>query len=180
MRNLLLLSALCMGVSSVGHADTTFFLANNTYESGGTATGSVNIDTAAGLFDSVNVTVNELGTTYLFTGAPVTQTGFGSNGQFQYYEYSFDSGGNILLLDVPVASLTGYTGGNLCSLSNLCGDGQNGVFAGYFGLSDGVTDFAAQTGSLNPTPEPSSVIMLGTGLLAGVGVARRRLFSRGA
>lgn len=172
MRDLLLVSVLSLCMPAVSHADTVFHLVNNTYEGGGVATGTVNIDTVNGVFDSVNIDLTLSGADYLFTGAPATQVaGFDNN--TQYYEYSFDAGNDALTIDIPVGSLVGYSGGLLCTDANLCGSGYEGDLQ----LADG-TLYGAATGSLAATPEPSSLILLGSGVLAGVGVVRRRIFSR--
>ena len=168
-RTVLLLSALLLGASATTYADTTFSLVNNTFESGATATGTLNIDTTAGLFDSINVTYSLAGTNYVFTGAPIAQGT--SSDHTQYFEYSSDQGGNLLLVDVPGSSLVGYNGGNLCSFANLCGAGDLGYFALKTGPTTGVADPLA-TGSLAATPEPSSLILLGSGLLGLTGIAR--------
>ncbi len=173
MRNILLLSALCVGTAATSYADTTFNLVNNVFASGATAQGSVNIDTTTGLFDSVNVSVLSAGTTYSFTGAPSTQSVFDNN--TQYFEESFDTPGDELVIDVPVASLVGYQGGSLCSLANLCGDGYAGAFAIRTGATTATADPLA-TGSLSAaTPEPSSLVLLGTAACAMTGAVRRRL-----
>ena len=170
MRNVFLLSALCFGVSAVSHADTVFTLVNNTYEGNGVATGTLNIDTVNGVFDSGNIDLKLGGTDYLFTGAPAYQSSFDND--TQVFEYTFDVNGDALTIDVPGSSLVGYTGSTLCTATNLCGDG----YEGNLQLSDGTT-YGALTGSLVTTPEPSSVVLLGTGILATVGAMRRRLFS---
>ena len=79
----------------------------------------------------------------------------GTNG----YEYE------ILL---PTSTLVGYTGGNVCTATATCAGYPSGVYLAGGG------DAPAIDGSLSPTPEPASVIMLATGLAAGYVVWRRR------
>ena len=139
--------------------------------SGATANGTITVDPVAGVFDSIDVTVSLSGTDYLFTGAPVVQSVFNNNTQF--YEYSFDHALDYLVIDLPGSSLVGFTGGNLCSGANLCGDG----YAGDFSLHGGTPDELA-TGALIAAPEPPSMLLLGTGLLVSLGVVHRKAFAR--
>jgi hypothetical protein len=66
---------------------------------------------------------------------------------------------------LPVVSLVDYTGGPICSTENPCYGGPRfgNIDSGYaFGSSDG---YVYTSGDLEPTPEPSSLLLLVTGAL---------------
>ncbi len=79
----------------------------------------------------------------------------------------------VVDLLLPVNSLIGYNGGNLCTLANQCADQYSTFFAlnqpGSF--TDGTLSVG---GTLSPTPEPSSVTLLVVGALAMMGLVRVR------
>ena len=78
-----------------------------------------------------------------------------------------------LLLYVPVPTLAGYTGGSLCAIyNNVCALSEYSSYAASF---PSTTYFLHLTATPADTPERSTLLLLGTGILAAVGSARRRL-----
>lgn len=153
--------------SHMSKADTlvTFNAVNHTYASGAKGTGTITIDTTTGTYVGLNYTYTQGTTAYLFT----TISGQGTFAGSQYYFYSFDSAGDLLDLGVPGTSLVGYSGGPICTTATyaVC----KGY--GYVTPNNGLQDFQA-TGSLAVTPEPSTLLLLGSGLTLVWGAARKR------
>ncbi len=178
MRNFLsstLLVVLC-GVSIHAHADTlsTFSADGVTFRGGGTATGNVIIDVTNGIVQSGS---------FLFVNSVISSTHDllinqvnGSSGGDPAYFNIQDSAGNDLLFAIPALSFVGYGGGLLAFGTSYYPAGS--LFAndgfGKLDLVSSVETGGGAGGNTSMTPEPSSFVLLGTGLLGLVGVVRKR------
>ena len=94
-------------------------------------------------------------------------------------------GGNQTVKSVEVYPTVGsciYAGGKACFVTRFANDAEDyvyfdsnvtspGVFSGLFGTVS-ITDVPG--GPVSTTPEPSSITLLGTGLLGMAGVLRKR------
>jgi hypothetical protein len=171
------LAAAILATSLIAHADTlsTFDL-NATTVSGGSASGTVTLDATIGLFTSADITVVTQGAHFLFNGVPAPN----QVSSFATVTFVKDSLDNQFILSLPVSSLIGYTGGGLCSVLLHCGNSMVSVPSQFSANMTGPfsSDFV-EAGTLTlassaPTPEPSSIALLATGLLGAVHLTHRR------
>jgi hypothetical protein len=176
IRNLAMVAVFLVVSSTALHADT-FYLDDVTFSSGATETGTLSIDTTTGVVTDSDLTYTLGGQVATFSGV-TDQSGIPSLGL--YVVQSINSSGNMVF-NLVGDSLVGYTGGLICSLANLCDGSDRSAF---FGTSPLPTDDYFATGSLtetppSSTPEPDSLVFVGTGLLGVIGeFRRRRLASR--
>ena len=143
----------------------------------GTATGTLILDSTTGKFTDANILVTSTAGSATFTGAPtssIATTGLSSN--------VFATSSSPLLsfdLALPLASLKGYAGGSLCTITALCATDSSGVQ--LLGAAD-LADVTSGTLTLVPsipvaatvTPEPPSLLLIGTGVLVLGSFMRRR------
>jgi hypothetical protein len=182
MRILSVLAATILATTLIAHADTlsTFDL-NAITVSGGSASGTVILDATTGQFTLADITVMTQGGQFLFNGLPVAS----QLSSFATTTYWQDSLNNQFYLRLPVSSLLGYTGGELCSALLHCGNSMFSLPSEFFAnmtgpLSTDVVEAGALTlASSAPTPEPSSIALLTTGLLGAVHLIRRHQRSSG-
>ena len=125
----------------------------------------------------------QLGTTS-FGGSPTTvaftSTSLGSN-QFGYFLFQADATG----LSIPWAAGAGFaTLGNACSTSGcsvsnpIYWDENSGPSTAYENTLGSIPSEAFTLGGAccGPVPEPSSIMLFGSGILGLAGILRRRLF----
>jgi PEP-CTERM motif len=171
----------------VAHADfVDTFAVNITVGSGFTPTdaagGTVSLDVTTGKWVSADVS-------YYLGGNPadVVATFTMLDGSYPHPDFTYtfflsdQSSTAPFSLALPVSSLVDYTGGSICSMIAPCSDGVEYMSAFAFPKTDPYVESGSLTliSSVDPpsavTPEPSTFVLFGTGLLSIAGVVRRRL-----
>ena len=165
----LVCTVLACSFAVAAHADPyVLFNLNGTLPNGGTAAGTVILDTTKGYLLNNNIVVQEGGFSYTFIGSFFE--GNYMNGSINdLYSTSYDRAGDGLTLVFPQALLIGYTGGPLCTVNVApCGS-----FLSSFSMGMSQQGFTS-LGVTSPTPEPGTLGLLGTGVLGVAGLVLRR------
>jgi hypothetical protein len=176
------LAILTILVSSTlaAHADTIVpFDLNATLQGlgGGTVSGIVNVDITKGLFTTVDFTAIVGGVSHLFD-TPASNQGAVPSPPTLYVGDFTDSSGDAFQIALPPTSLIGYTGSAVCSLGFACNPTDiPTVFVEAKSDLGAIATSGSLTLAAASTPEPSTFVLLGTGILGVAVVTRRKLSS---
>ena len=176
----LVVAASCLAA----HADTisTFALNNFVFESGAIATGIVVIDTTSGQVITLDATYQSSSEIGHYVGYAWEESDGPNDYSFVSRDFPQE---DYFYFEVPTPTLVGYSGGNLCSLDYAC-TFSSGIARRFVGNPDDLQSGALQLFSTYDTPttpsslapEPSSLLLMGSGLVALAGAFRKKLLVR--
>jgi len=168
--------------SLAAHADTiSDFSASGTFNDGATLSGTIDMDVTLGSVLSADLTVSAPANTTFTSIQGLTAPEPDPSGFESLIMVYFGSTEDFLVLNMDTSTLAGYTGGALYT-GSLSGYRPSEILGGANYLGVGEEFSFLSEGELteeNPTattPEPSSIALLGAGLLCVPAVVRRRRF----
>lgn len=171
---LVLAAATILSSFGAARADTFNLFNLSAILENGTATGTVTLDQTTGKFTASNIkyvySTSSGSSSYIFTGAGV-DNGSGSGYNSSLFTSTTDSEVTFQLA-LPLQSLINYKGGQLCTAGMQCATYDSSVQY----MSKDAYDVTSGTLTLPVavTPEPSALVLLGTGVLATGSLVRRR------
>lgn len=172
-----LLALAFLALSTLPASAETFWFNNVTFEDGATLNGEVNINTytgqfQSGQFQSISAEFDRGGSSFDITHFDVTNT----TSQPVWFGAIGSVPGAELWIALPTSTLVGYAGSEICHLPQPNGCPYFSVFEAT--LPTGNLYDGAVSGSLGlvpvPTPEPSSMVLAGSGLLSALGMVLHR------
>ncbi|HXN49115.1 MAG TPA: PEP-CTERM sorting domain-containing protein [Bryobacteraceae bacterium] len=153
------------------HASIITFVATGVTQSGSTLSGDVVINTTTGSVSSLSLTMSS---PLSFTANTLDSIDTGPASGFYVIEARNGTTFPFISLDIPTATLVGYTGGSMCTVGSTC---PNGISFSEASSTSNATTSGFVSGSLTASPEPSSLALVG-GAMLGLAAWRRRRSAR--
>src|ERR1700690_3641035 len=133
------------------HASIITFVATGVTQSGSTLSGDVVINTTTGSVSSLSLTMSS---PLSFTANTLDSIDTGPASGFYVIEARNGTTFPFISLDIPTATLVGYTGGSMCTVGSTC---PNGISFSEASSTSNATTSGFVSGSLTASPEPSSL-----------------------
>ena len=164
-------AVLCLFAPAM-HAGIVEFAATGVTQDGSTLSGDIFIDTTAGSISALSLTMSGGPLSFTVNTLNTFVTGSASG----YYVIRADDGTTFpfIDLDIPTATLVGYTGGSFCTVGSKC---PNGISFSEASSTNNATTSGFVNGSLTAVPEPASLALVGSAML-GLAAWRRRRSAR--